>query len=333
MTNQELDQIEGTQTIVKYNCSLVTSQKLSYHTKYGCSSNSYILCSGGFGLMTSEKTVDKNHELILKELVDEAKRLKSELKKNNNSMKLVIIKIAENLEIEEKVPLYEISSLTAKILIGIVTERYVTKCLDNKYKNIIRSNNAKQQNKIKSINITSQPVLAEPVPLNPETEEKKTISISKDDQITFESAGDKLRPNPKEISMIDIDLVKSSPLQTVDESGKKLNDLNKNNLIKNPINSAQQEEIRQLREALRKSIHSKSTNKIEKDSENDVHIVEGEFSMIFDRMQKYLADIFPKIGSHGDVWQKFSYDLEKKAVIHSDFGRLGEENKDDEEDV
>ena len=47
--------------------------------------------------------------------------------------------------------------------------------------------------------------------------------------------------------------------------------------------------------------------------------------MEFDKMQKYLALLYPKIGPHGDVWLKGQIDKKTDKVISLDFGRINQE--------
>jgi hypothetical protein len=60
-------------------------------------------------------------------------------------------------------------------------------------------------------------------------------------------------------------------------------------------------------------------------SHESSEIVQFEYSMEFDKMQKYLAPLFPKIGPHGDVWLKGQIDKKTDKVISLDFGRLNQE--------
>jgi hypothetical protein len=278
--------------------------------------------------MTSGKTIERDLELKYKDQIERLRNLVKEGEENQKTMKQIISEIAGDLEKEEKVPLNQISTITTKILKDIVSRRYINECLDDKYKNTTRSENARKQNKNKPGHMTDGQGSEELVPLNHEIGEKETISIVGNDQITFESTENDVKVKPKDISMVSTNIVNSSSLEFLDEYGK---NSDKNDSTKESIISDQMDEINQLREALRKSIQfntaASSTKSSEKKNTFEVHVIEGEFSMKFHKMQKYLADLLSKIGSSGDVWLKFKYDIDEKEVIYADFGRL---NKDDD---
>lgn len=182
--------------------------------------------------MTSGKTIEKDLENKYKDRIERLRNLVKAAEENQKTMKQIICEIAEDLEKGENVPLNQISTLTTRILKDVaVSRRYITECLEDKYKNTTRSENARQQKKIKSSNMETESDLAELVPRNPKEEDGSEAGNIPDasDRVSYEEKQRKDTLPPKDISVLDVDNIAIlSPKELTTEQTESRNSINVN---------------------------------------------------------------------------------------------------------
>ncbi len=91
-----------------------------------------------------------------------------------------------------------------------------------------------------------------------------------------------------------------------------------------------EEENRELREIIEKSDQFTPADKLEFSSTNDVNnktnrILQFEFSMKFETIQKYMVPLYKILGNNGDIWFSGTFDKITERVISSDLGRINQQ--------
>lgn len=241
--------------------------------------------------------------------------------------KQIIIRLARDLE--GKIPTDSISIEIVNQLRDRVSERFIHKCLDEKYKQNHRVENARKQKKQEC----NENHLAALVPLNQEDKSNK-IMVGIDGR-PIEEENLQTYPNV-DSSTIDSTFAKASSRKQ-DLTGQV------NYGIKEcPSCKELYSENLELKEALEKATQPTTADNMVSTSSslssspyadsidcNNNHavvndILEFEFPLIFEDIHKYMAPLYCKIGDYGEVWFSGRIDTKTGRVISANLGRLGE---------
>jgi hypothetical protein len=269
-------------------------------------------------------------------LFDEARSHLDNIENNSKQQKKQVVKdLAKRLE--GKIPIDSICIEITNQLRGRISESFVRQCLDDKYKQRHRSDNAKKRYKepnpieLEQVNDT---LLAAVTTLKEENEGDTIITIESNGQAFIQRKGN---DNPAEEPFLNL----KDP-STTDETKTRLSskmscyDEPKQQLKLKPFDSGIKEcsgcqqlhaKVIELSDALKKATQFVIAGKtVYPDQSHETSdIVQFEYSMEFDKMQKYLAPLYPKIGPHGDVWLKGKIDKKTDKIISLDFGRINQQ--------
>jgi hypothetical protein len=277
----------------------------------------------------------ENHDKEISWLFDEAR---SQLEKIRTYADLQKKQIVRNLakSLEGKIPIDSICIEITNQLRGRISESFVRQCLDDKYKQNHRAENAKKQNRkqIPYKNKEDIEKLATLTSLNQEDHNDKIIMVEANGQALVKRKGNEI---PDDESFLNL----KDPFTTDETKTRLSSDMShheeqKQQLKLKPIDSGLEEcsgcqelnaKVIELSDALKKATQFVIADKTvyPDQSHKSREIVHFEYSMIFDKMQKYLAPLYPKIGPHGDVWLKGQIDKKSDKVISLDFGRIDQE--------
>lgn len=159
----------------------------------------------------------------------------------------------------------------------------------------------------------------------------------KDKNTNFRNQDDTSNDNPDEESFLNL----NGP-STTDKTKTRLSskmscyDEPKQQLKSKPVDSSLKEcsgcqellaKVIELSDTLKKVtpfvISGKTVYLVQSHETSD--IVQFEDNMEFDKMQKYLAPLYPKIGPHGDLWLNGKIDKKTDKIISLDFGRVNQQ--------
>ncbi len=241
--------------------------------------------------------------------------------------KHIVVDLAK--DIEGKIPIDTICMEIVDKLHGKVSPRFIRECLDEKYKQKDRVDNARKQKRQIESKIDNK--LAAQPPLNAVVG-TNGITILDADYLIPLSGNDE--DNKSSATIIDI----SSADITIAESPYQLKEQEK---LKNQNNSDLKEcssckdlysKNLELEEALAKSTQMTTADKIRSAPNTDNHnketdngVCDFEFPMPYKELQKYMASLFKKMGGDGEVWFRCSIDKKAGKVISSNFGRLNQQ--------
>jgi hypothetical protein len=276
----------------------------------------------------------ENHDKVISWLFEDTKSKLDNIDKNSKQQKNQVIKdLAKSLE--GKIPIDSICVEITNQLRGRVSESFVRQCLDDKYKQSHRVKNAKKQKNKQTSDKLKENVekLASVTTLNPEDQNDNIIMVEANGQALVQRKGN---DNPDEESFLDFKYP-----STTDETKTRLSskmsyyDEPKQQLELKPVDSGLKEcsrcqelhaKVLELSDALKKAtqfvIAGKTVYPVQSHETSD--IVQFEYSMEFDKMQKYLSPLYPKIGPHGDVWLRGPIDKKTDKIISLDFGRINQ---------
>jgi len=269
-------------------------------------------------------------------LFDEARSKLEKIESNSKQQKKQVVKeLAKSLE--GKIPTDSICIEITNQLRGRVSESFARQCLDDKYKQGQRSENAKKRYKM--LNPVEQEqvndkLLAAVTTLKEENEGDTVMTVESNGQALVQRKGN---DNPDDESFLNL----NNPF-TTDETKTRLSsemsrhDEQKQQLKLKPVDSGLKEcsgcqelnaKVIELSDALKKATQFVIADKtVYPDQSHETsEIVQFEYRMVFDKMQKYLAPLYQKIGPHGDVWLKGQIDKKTDKVISLNFGRLNQE--------
>ena len=264
-------------------------------------------------------------------LFEEAKSQLDKIENNSKQHKKQVLKeLAKSLE--TKIPLDSTCIEITNQFRGKISESFVRQSLDNKYKQSHRVENAKKQNKKQNPSKHSERVekLASLSTLNQENRNDKIIVVEASGQSMIQenentdNDSNKNSFEEKEITNEPHNIWTPPNLVSKTEPQPVLK--KKDHLDECAGCQELQAKIIELSDALKKAtqfVIADQPNSQDKSLENS-NIIQFEYSMVFDKMQKYLAQLFPKIHSYGDVWLKGQIDKKTGKVISIDFGRLNQ---------
>ena len=280
----------------------------------------------------------ENSENLDKEiswLFDEARSHLEKIRTNADQQKKQIVRnLAKSLE--GKIPIDSICIEITNQLNGRVSESFVRQCLDDKYKQSHRAENAKKQNRKQTPYKNKEDLekLATLTSLNQEDHNDKIIMVEANGQALVQREGndnphDELFLNLKDPSTTDETKTRLSSKMSRDDEPKQQLELKSADSGLKECSGCQElhAKVIELSDALKKAtqfeIADKTVYPDQSPETND--IVLFEYSMVFDKMQKYLAPLYLKIGPHGDVWLKGQIDKKTSKVVSLDFGRINQQ--------
>jgi hypothetical protein len=282
-----------------------------------------------------EESYDETISSLFQDAVVKLDKVDAQAKE---SKKQIIIDLAKSLE--GKIPTDTICIEIINQLRGQVSERFIRECLDEKYKQKVRVENARKQKyqTRQEEEDKASGKLAAVTPLNQEVEEdeenKKVIILDTDGRISLqdeeeqeEEEGQPYTTTTDSFTITGKPFVATSYQQQQQEQEIKEQTNNgleesssciglcDENQVYSPEKSSQL--ITTAEDGmLVEEISSASTN------ENDMDILPFEFSMIYRELRNHLAPLHTKIGDGGKVW--FSGKINKKTgeVVSSNLGRM-----------
>ncbi len=307
----------------------------------------------GGSLARNEVIVEENCDIEISALFQNARDVLKKLDTNvNQQKKQIVVELAKNLE--KRIQLDTICMEIVTQLRGQVSERFVRQCLDEKYKQKSRIENARRQKKQNYLeNEKDIDKLAAVTPLNQEYENDKIILVEANGQAIVQKDGDN---NDKLFSdMDDYDSTKdntqllSSKLSHQKEQKQRLGMKNDRLRLKEcPSCKELQLQNLELEEALRKlnqftfADKMKSNNNNNKNAMISNNILDFEFCKPYVELSKYVSSFLP-FGPTVDVWFSGKIDTSTRKVISSGYGRVrrhqgqeqltNETNDDDWEEV
>jgi hypothetical protein len=268
-------------------------------------------------------------------LFDESRSQLEKIENNSRHQKKQVIKdLAKSLE--GKIPIDSICIEITNQLKGKVSESFVRQCLDDKYKQSYRARNGKKQNNKQTSDKRTENVekLASVTTLNEEDHNDKIIMVEANGQALVQRKGN---DNPHDESFLNLKDPSPTDENKIQLSSKmSCHDEPKQQLKLKPFDSDLKEcsgcqelyaKVIELSDALKKATQFVIAGQtVYPDQTHETSdIVQFEYSMVFDKMQKYLAPLYPKIGPHGDVWLKGQIDKKTGKVISLDFGRINQQ--------
>lgn len=253
------------------------------------------------------------------------------IQNNSKQQKKQVIKdLAKSLE--EKIPTDTICIEITNQLRGQASDSFVRQCLDEKYKQSHRAKNAKKQNKNQTPHELNKEFgkLASVTTLNQEDQNDNMIMVEAYGQSRLQENEDKCDNTNKQslerrenFVQDDISRISTNP-STLTEPKPILE--KRADLEGCPDCLEYRLKVIELSDALEKStqfVIADKTASLVKSMENS-DIIQFECRMKFDKMQKFLAQLFPKIHSYRDVWFWGRLSKNTSRVISFDFGRTNQ---------
>jgi len=274
----------------------------------------------------------EDHGIEISWLFENARVKLEKIKANIDQQKKQVVRdLAKSLE--GKIATDTICIEITNQLRGKVSDSFVRQCLDDKYKQSHRAENAKKQNKKQPIVEDKDDIeeLATLTSLNQEPKKDRIILVESTGQALIHGDGecnaDYERPHLEiqDIPREEDGVPPSQKLLSPKEHEPKLERKNDNRDIKEcPGCQELYAKVIELTDALKKATQFVTVDKTTYLHEpcETVDVLQFEYRMVFDKLQRYLAALFPKIGSHGDVWLNGQIDKMTGKVISSDVGRL-----------
>ncbi len=240
--------------------------------------------------------------------------------------KQIVIDLAKDLD--GKIPTDTISAEIVTQLHDQVSERFIHECLDEKYKQKSRVDNARKQKKEpKEPQVISK--LAALPPLNQEVEEddKKVIMLDTDGGITIQEDENDEPPTTTCSSIMDKTFTTESYQQPSQEQEiKKDIDSQEKECISSKDLSFENGQLKKVIEKSNQLIQSEnmvsSTTLIKNNRDIIDNILSCEFFMLFKKIREYMTPQHSRIGDAGKIWFNVKIDRETGNVISSNFGRI-----------
>ena len=232
-------------------------------------------------------------------------------------MKQVIVDLAKSLE--GKVPTDSICMKIVAKLWGQVSDRFIRKCLEYKYKQKVRVDNARKQQQQKRQPQRQEPddSLAEPVPLDPEDAEAKkkvimvegggnqTLIQDDDDQISIYKEPDPTKDENyvAASSIIQTQEQQQQPPQTPDESLESETNPSSDEFHFEIVEPKHTYEDSSQIVAKNNTVPSASSSNYNSESGTyDDHMIQLEFSLLYGDIRRYMAPLYQQIGDNGKIW-------------------------------
>jgi hypothetical protein len=253
----------------------------------------------------------------------------------NVSKKQIIINLAKSLE--EKIPIDTICMEITNRLGGIVSASFIRQCLDEKYKQKVRSENAKKQKpRSQELKLATLPTLNQQEELKEETEQdtvwKGDTIVDAGDKISIEEEEKKDRPSTTaDFSVMAGKTIVPVSYQQEHQLKEKTNHgLKECSSDKEPVDENHED-------ALGKSSQVTIAGKMvtfeehanTHDDERDKSILPFEFPIYFKKLQKHMDLLFRKSGSDGRVWFNGKIDIKTREVISPNIGRIGQQQQNE----
>jgi hypothetical protein len=279
-----------------------------------------------------EESYDETISSLFQDAVVKLDKVDAQAKE---SKKQIIIDLAKSLE--GKIPTDTICIEIINQLRGQVSERFIRECLDEKYKQKVRVENArKQKYQIRQEEEDkASGKLAAVTPLNQDEEEenKKVIIIDTDGRISLQDDEEQEEGRQLSTTTTDSFTITGKPFvatsyqqqQQEQEIKEQTNNgleerscigLCDENQVESPEKSSQL--ITTAEDDMLVEEISASTN------ENDIDILPFEFSMIYRELRNHLTPLYTKIGDHGKVWFSGKINKNTGVVVSSNLGRINQ---------
>ncbi len=280
---------------------------------------------------------EENHDTLISMLFNDARdKLEKIDAHEKQQKKQIVVELAKSLE--GIIPTDVICMKIINKLLGRVSERFIRECLDEKYKQKPRIENARKQKKQHYLEDKEGiEKLAAVTPLNQSLENDKIILVAAHGE--QELSQSEVENNEKPYSEMDTNSteenIKSLPhkLSYQKEIEQQLGPKNKP-IIPNECPSCIELSYKnnQLREALGKLNQFTSADKMKnaKDANKDVNtannIVDFEFCEPLGELCNYLESLF-QLGNSESVWFSGKIDTSTGKVVSSGYGRTRQNKK------
>jgi hypothetical protein len=285
------------------------------------------------------ETAEKKLDAEVSGLFDEARdKLEKIDEKADRQKKQIVVELAKDLD--DKIRTDSICMEIVDALRGQVSPRFIRECLDEKYKQKPRMQNArKQQKRLRRHQPDSIDNLAALPPLNQEAEPKKVVMLGVEGEAMLQEEEEEHDPDDEG------DGGDAQSTITIESSTTKCDSLTQ---LEPPYPQEQQKEPEKPSTAypngndLRgedaepeedlevpsqfigqdEAAHAFTHNN--KPDEPEGVILNFEFSMVFRDIRNHMATIFKNVGDRGNVWFSGKIDRKTGKVISAGFGRLNQ---------
>jgi hypothetical protein len=262
---------------------------------------------------------EKHHVEVVKLFESAIGKLDNMEKQANDQKKQIVVNLAKVLE--DKIPIDTICMKIVDHLHGRVSPRFIRECLDDKYKQKVRVENARKQKLQEDVKLAAVP------PLN-EEENKEIMMVNVDGRTRILHNEEDVEP-PTDTSDSTGNTI--NPILDQSEQEQKLNkqdvpefiegsefgDL----LLENPDQIEDVENLSHLVDS-GKIVSTAYENKHNINTTSEV--LNFEFSVYYRDLQKYMASLFQKSGDNGNVWLNGKIDRKTGVVISLNFGRMNQ---------
>jgi len=274
-----------------------------------------------------EKTEDitnQNINTLLENAKNEILNINSDAK---GKKKRIILELAASLE--GKFREDTIAMVIAHELKGITSERFIHECLPEKYKQKHRVENAKKQRQKVEKKLDGVQPLKE---IEEEEKTKQPMLVNIDGSTSIQNHDD----GELDIGIQDLTTSNSfessiyypnQQQQSLQEEKNHEEEINEYpNFKETPSSESQNpnddQDLDQLISTDGNNVTSENKNKIIPSN----NMLDLEFSMPFDRIQKHMVPLFSKIGRSGLIWFHIKVNTKKSEIVYYDFGRIGGRN-------
>ena len=268
------------------------------------------------------------HDEEISWLFEDARFKLDNIDKNSKQQKNQIISdLAKNLE--EKIQTDTICIEITNQLRGQVSDSFIRQCLDEKYKQNSRVENARKQKKQQTFTANSD--LAALTTLNSVTKDKK-ILIDTSGRAIFEEAQKNKDEDDRRITSIESSTISENAFPDL-PSQKYQTGLAKEvehlDLVECSSCMELKLENEELKEALTKSspfvTADKTASSLTDPNELDIHcdnLLTFAFYMLYDDLRKQMQSIFPNVCSYSKIWFIGKIDKSTGEVVSSTFNGL-----------
>jgi hypothetical protein len=233
-------------------------------------------------------TIEKDFSLFFRDPIAKLNKLNKEEANTQKEKKQVVIDSAMRLEQEEDVAVDKICRIIIKNLQVELKPRTIREYLPEKYKSLQKVNNARKQKSKQPGPLAIHKLAAVP-PLNQEGDDKETILIDTKDDISIED--ETIQPfSPVDISVLDVDLVKSSIKSETQSPEQVESDYNARQ-NKCPECPKKDIKILELTEIIEKSEKFTTADQLVDNKE-----VSYEFDIQFEDLREKMQEIFRLLG-------------------------------------
>jgi hypothetical protein len=272
-------------------------------------------------------TYEEPLDAAISSLFDDARKKLGQVNEQaKETKKHIIIDLAKNLE--GKIPTDTISIKIVNQLRDQVSERFIHECLDEKYKQKSRVENARKQKKRpKEPKVINK--LAALSPLNQEVEEadKKVIILDANGRIIIQedengkpSTSTSITTNTPAMTSktFTFDLYQQSFQEQEQEIKKDIDSQEKECIIGKDL-SFENGQLKKVIEKLNQSIQSEnmvsSTTLIKNNQDIIDNILSCEFFMLFKKIRKYMTPQYSRVGDAGKIWFNVKIDRDLKCHL------------------